>query len=48
MEPFDPSGPERKPEGQRRWSWPAAALFIALCSLLAWFLIFSFFHALAA
>jgi hypothetical protein len=47
MEPFDPRGPEKEPEGRRRWFWPAAALFIVVCSLLAWFVIVLFFYALA-
>jgi len=45
MEPFDPREPEEEPEG-RRWSWPAAAMFIGFCSLLGWLLVLLLLFAL--
>ncbi|EHL96348.1 hypothetical protein HMPREF9946_04816 [Acetobacteraceae bacterium AT-5844] len=38
MEPQEHGGP---PGGglERRWSWPRAALFIIVCSVLGWLLI---------
>ncbi|WP_158611683.1 hypothetical protein [Teichococcus wenyumeiae] len=45
MEPFDSPDPKKESEG-RRWSWPAAAMFIGLCSLLGWLMVLLFLFIL--
>jgi hypothetical protein len=46
MSPGDAPGPEQDP-AERRWSWPAAALFIIACSALGWLLIVALFRVIA-
>ncbi len=39
---MDPQGQNGQPGGgptERRWSWPKAAVFIIICSILGWLLI---------
>jgi hypothetical protein len=39
MEPQEHDEPPGGGPTERRWSWPAAVLFIVVCSVLGWLLI---------